>query len=101
MSGMRPTVAWILAVAASGPLAGCGREDDSGSLPSLTRAQGALGGTGVITFQDRMSWILLRRLWRAWSNVLVMVKPETVVSRHRAGFCFFWHLRSPPWQAKF
>ena len=28
--------------------------------------------------EDRIFWILLRRLWPAWSNVLVIVKPETV-----------------------
>src|SRR5438093_6876326 len=36
--------------------------------------------------QDRIFWILLRRLWPAWSNVLVIVKPETVVAWHRAAF---------------
>ena len=30
--------------------------------------------------QDRIFWILLRRLWPAWSNVLVMVRPETVIA---------------------
>src|SRR5262245_9505337 len=44
--------------------------------------------------QDRIFWILLRRLWPAWSNVLVIVKPETVVGWHRAGFRLFWRLRS-------
>jgi hypothetical protein len=41
-----------------------------------------------------MFWILLRRLWPAWSNVLIIVKPETVVAWHRAGFRLFWRLRS-------
>ncbi len=45
---------------------------------------------------DRMFWSLLRRLWPAWSNVLVIVKPETVVAWHRAGFRLFWRLRSRP-----
>jgi len=45
---------------------------------------------------DRVFWILLRRLWPAWNNVLVIVKPETVVSWHRAGFRLFWRLRSRP-----
>jgi hypothetical protein len=36
--------------------------------------------------QDRVFWILLRRLWPAWNNVLIIVKPETVVAWHRAGF---------------
>jgi putative transposase len=39
-------------------------------------------------------WILLRRLWPAWSKVLIIVKPETVVAWHRAGFRLFWRLRS-------
>ncbi len=44
--------------------------------------------------QDRMFWILLRWLWPAWSNVLVVVRPETVVAWHRAGFRLFWRLKS-------
>jgi len=39
--------------------------------------------------QDRMFWILLRRLRPAWSKVLVIAKPETVVAWHRAGFRLF------------
>ena len=46
--------------------------------------------------QDRIFWILLRRLWPAWRNVLVIVKPETVVAWHRAGFRLFWRLCSHP-----
>ena len=49
-----------------------------------------------LRIQDRMFWVLLRRLWPAWSNVLVIVKPETVVAWHRAGFRLFWRLRSRP-----
>ena len=32
-----------------------------------------------LRMQDRIFWILLRRLWPAWSNVLVIVKPESVI----------------------
>jgi len=49
-----------------------------------------------LRIQDRIFWILLRRLWPAWSNVLVIVKPETVVAWHRAGFRLFWRLGSRP-----
>ena len=45
---------------------------------------------------DRLLWVLLRRLWPGWKNALVIVKPETVVSWHRAGFRFFWRFRSRP-----
>ena len=47
-----------------------------------------------LRIQDRAFWILLRRLWPAWSEVLVIVKPETVVGWHRAGFRLFWRIRS-------
>jgi len=33
-----------------------------------------------LRIQDRIFWILLRRLWPAWSNILIIVKPETVVA---------------------
>ena len=49
-----------------------------------------------LRIEDRIFWILLRRLWPAWSKVLVIVKPETVVAWHRAGFRLFWCLRSRP-----
>jgi putative transposase len=47
-----------------------------------------------LRIQDRIFWILLCRLWPAWSHVLVIVKPESVVAWHRAGFRLFWRLRS-------
>lgn len=49
-----------------------------------------------LRIKDWMFWILLRRLWPAWTNVLVIVKPVTVVAWHRAGFRLFWRLRSRP-----
>ena len=45
---------------------------------------------------DRAFWIALRRLWPAWTNALIIVKPNTVASWHRAGFRLFWRLRSRP-----
>jgi hypothetical protein len=36
----------------------------------------------------------LPRLWPRGSDVLILVKPETVVRRHRAGFRFCWRWRS-------
>jgi len=43
---------------------------------------------------DRLFWLALRRLWPRWASVLVVVKPETVVSWHRAGFRWYWRLLS-------
>jgi len=39
---------------------------------------------------DRAFWIVVRRLWTKWSDALVIVKPDTVVRWHRAGFRLFW-----------
>jgi transposase InsO family protein len=49
-----------------------------------------------LQIRDRMFWILLRRIWPSWSNARVIVKPQTVVARHRAGFRLFWRIRSRP-----
>jgi hypothetical protein len=48
----------------------------------------------TIGVADRLFWILLRRTWSRWSEVLVIVKPETVIAWHRAGFKLFWRWRS-------
>ena len=47
-----------------------------------------------LKIRDRMFWILLRRIWPDWSNALIIVKPETVVAWHRAGFRLYWRIRS-------
>ena len=43
---------------------------------------------------DHFFWTTLRRKWSRWSDVLVIVKPETVVAWHRAGFRLYWRWRS-------
>ncbi len=43
---------------------------------------------------DRLFWVALRRIWSRWTEVLVVVKPETVVSWHRAGFRLYWRFIS-------
>ena len=43
-----------------------------------------------IRFADRVFWIVLRRVWARWAEVLVIVKPETVVGWPRAGFRLYW-----------
>ena len=41
-----------------------------------------------------MFWILLRRFWSQWKDVLVIVQPDTVIGWHRAGFRWYWRWRS-------
>lgn len=43
---------------------------------------------------DRLFWVVLRRFWSDWSEVLILVKSDTVVSWHRAGYRLFWRWRS-------
>ncbi len=44
----------------------------------------------------RLFWVALRRFWPKWRQVLVVVRPETVVRWHRLGFRAFWRWRSRP-----
>ena len=43
---------------------------------------------------DRAFLLVLSRLWSRWADVLVVVKPDTVVRWHRAGFRLFWRWKS-------
>jgi putative transposase len=43
---------------------------------------------------DRFFWTTLRRVWSRWTDVLGIVKPETVVGWHRTGFRLYWRWRS-------
>ena len=45
---------------------------------------------------DRLFWTVLRQTWACWKDVLVIVKPETVIGWHRAGFRIYWRWRSRP-----
>ena len=47
-----------------------------------------------LRMQDRIFWVLLRRVWPGWRNALILVQPETVVRWHRAGFKLYWKWRS-------
>jgi len=40
--------------------------------------------------RDRVFWAWLSRFWKGWRSVLVIVQPDTVVKRHRAGFRLYW-----------
>ena len=43
---------------------------------------------------DRVFWIALRQSWPRWIDVLVIVKPDTVVTWHRRAFRAYWRGRS-------
>jgi putative transposase len=43
---------------------------------------------------DRLLWVLLYRLWPRCLEVMVFVKPATVVQWHRQGYRLFWRWRS-------
>ena len=45
---------------------------------------------------DRLFWIALQDIWARWRDALVIVKPETVIGWHRAGFRLYWRWRSRP-----
>src|SRR6266849_91695 len=43
-----------------------------------------------IVAADRLFWLAPRRHWLRWSDLLVFVKPETVVRWHQASFRRYW-----------
>ena len=43
-----------------------------------------------LTPLDRVLWAWLSGMWSDWRSALAIVKPETVVAWHRAGFRLFW-----------
>ena len=45
---------------------------------------------------DRLFWTVLRETWDRWKDVLVLVKPDTVVKWHRVGFRLYWRWKSRP-----
>ena len=45
---------------------------------------------------DRLFRTTLRRIWPRWADVLLIVKPETVVRWHQASFRLYWRWRSRP-----
>src|SRR5262245_49179106 len=45
---------------------------------------------------DRLFWTVLRAIWSRWKDALFIVKPETVVGWHRAGFRLYWRWKSRP-----
>jgi putative transposase len=46
----------------------------------------------IVNSLDRVFWTTLRRYWPRWSDVLLIVKPETVIGWQRAGFRLYWRL---------
>jgi transposase InsO family protein len=47
-----------------------------------------------LTKSDRLFWIVLSKFWSRWSEVLQLVKPETVVRWHRESFRHYWTWKS-------
>lgn len=44
--------------------------------------------------RDRFFWVVLSRLWKDWREVLIIVKPDTVIKWHRHGFQLYWRWKS-------
>ena len=51
------------------------------------------GRTRLFTL-DRLLWIWLYRVWPRCLNIMLLVKPATVVRWHRQGFQLYWRWRS-------
>ncbi len=49
-----------------------------------------------LTRIDRFVWVWLYRLWPGCLDIVVIVKPDTVIRWHRMGFRLFWTWKSRP-----
>jgi len=47
-----------------------------------------------LTKSDRMFWVVLSKIWGRWSEVLQLVKPDTVVRWPRESFRHYWAWKS-------
>ena len=47
-----------------------------------------------LRWSGRLFWVLLRPVWSGWADALIVVKPETVIRWHRAGFRAYWRWKS-------
>jgi len=47
-----------------------------------------------IPTQDQIFWVIFLKIWKEWMNVLIVVKPETVILWHKKGFKLFWKFKS-------
>lgn len=47
-----------------------------------------------VTRADCVLWVRISRVWNEWRAVLGIVRPETVIARHRRGFRLFWTWKS-------
>jgi putative transposase len=47
-----------------------------------------------LDWTDRLFWVALSRAWSRWCDVLIIVKPATVVGWHRSAFRRVWTWRS-------
>ena len=54
-----------------------------------------IGGPRIGSWDQRL-WAWLYRLWPQCLEVMVLVKPATVIQWHRAGFRLNWRWRSRP-----
>ena len=81
-------------------------------LRALVRSRGALVAENLLLGQqlaaltrptrqrprlrarDKLFWIVAHMVWRDWWPHLVVVRPETVIGRHRQGWRLFWRWKS-------
>ena len=42
------------------------------------------------TNTERFLWVMLRRFWPRWQSALILVRSDTVVQWHKAGFELYW-----------
>src|SRR6516225_6379191 len=90
-------VSFVLAFLAAARVFWRGRADTALEVLALRQQVAALKRRQPrppLSVLDRLFWTVLRETWARWKDVLVIVKPDTVVKWHRAGFRLYWRWKS-------
>jgi hypothetical protein len=73
----------------------CRLEAENAALRhQLTVLQREMRGRIRLTNGDRLFLVQLYRWFPSILNAITIIRPETLVRRHRAGFCWYWRWKS-------
>lgn len=89
----------LLALAAAGRVFFCSRADTALEVLALRQQVAMLKRKHprpALNRLDRVLWMWLRQFWPRWTDAPIIVKLETVIGWHRAGFRHYWRWRSRP-----
>ncbi len=84
---------FVLTLLADGRVFFCSRRDTALEILALRQQVAVLKrkrSRPRLNPLDQLFWSALSQVWSRWAEVLVVVKPETVIGWHRSSFRSSW-----------